>query len=128
MIDGATVLVADDNDGIRSTTAMILKSVGCDVVEAVDGNAALEELRSRQVDVAVLDVRMPGRDGISVVEDLYPHPPPPGVVMASAYEIDRDVRTRLGGRVLRYMRKPVPPNELIEAVGEAAEIAKAAQV
>jgi len=121
MIDGVRVLVADDNEGIRSTTSMILKSVGCIVVEAEDGQAAIEELMSQPVDVAVLDVRMPKRDGVSVVENLHPEPPPPGVVMASAYDFDNELRARLGTRVFRYLRKPVPPKDLIDAVGEAAE-------
>lgn len=125
MIDGVRVLVADDNDGIRTTTAMILESVGCTVVQAEDGQVALERLRSQPFDVAVLDMRMPIRDGGSVVEHLNPEPPPPGVVMTSAYAFEDELRSRLGAWVFRYLRKPVSPMDLIEAIGEAAELVRA---
>ena len=115
------VLVADDNDGIRDTTAMILRSAGYDVLEASDGDAALEELSRNSFSVAVLDVRMPKRDGVAVVEGLDPAPPPPEIVMASAYDFDSELRARLGTKVFQYLRKPVPPRDLIEAVGRAAE-------
>ncbi len=115
------VLVADDNEGIRDTTAAILRSVGYTVTEAQDGEAALEELAKKLFDVVVLDVRMPRRDGISVVETLSPEPPPPVIMMASAYDFDVDLRQHLGTRVFKYLKKPIPPKELIEAVGEAAQ-------
>jgi CheY-like chemotaxis protein len=115
------VLVADDNDGIRDTTAAILRAVGYTVTEVQDGEAALEELAQKPFDVVVLDVRMPKRDGISVVETLSPEPPPPVIMMASAYDFDVDLRQQLGTRVFKYLKKPVPPKQLIEAVGEAAQ-------
>src|ERR1035437_4419189 len=115
------VLVADDNDGIRDTTAAILRAVGYTVTEAQDGEAALEELAQKPFDVVVLDVRMPRRDGISVVETLSPEPPPPVIMMASAYDFDVDLRLQLGTRVFKYLKKPVPPKQLIESVGEAAQ-------
>ena len=124
MMDGVRVLVADDDDEVRSTTAMILKSVGCSVVEAEDGHGALDTLASQPIDVVVLDVRMPRCDGIAVVERMRPEPPPPVVLLDSAYDLDHELRTRLGARVFRYMRKPVLPKDLIAAVGDAAEFAR----
>ena len=115
------VLVADDNDGIRETTVSILKGVGYEVTEAVDGQDAMEKLAAGDFDVAVIDVKMPKRDGVWVVENVDPVPPPPAFVMASAYNFDDEMRNRLGARVLDYLRKPIPPRDLIEAVGRAAE-------
>lgn len=114
------VLVADDNEGIRDTTAAILRGAGYAVTEASDGQAALDELSQHDFNVVLLDVRMPRRDGISVVETLRPEPPPPVIVMVSAYDFDTELRKHLDQRVFRYMKKPVPPKELIEAVGQAA--------
>jgi CheY-like chemotaxis protein len=123
MIDGAEVhvLVADDNDGIRTTSAAILRSVGYTVTEAQDGEAALEELNQKPFHVVVLDERMPKLNGTEVLENLAPEPPPPVIMMASAYDFDSDLRQRLGTRVFMYLKKPVPPKELIQAVGEAAK-------
>ncbi|HVA43891.1 MAG TPA: response regulator [Acidimicrobiales bacterium] len=114
------VLVADDDEGIRDTTAAILRCVGYTVVEVQDGEAALAELAITSFTVAVLDVRMPKRDGISVVETLDPEPPPPVILMASAYDFSPELRDQLSPRVFKYLKKPVPPSLLIEAVHEAA--------
>jgi len=59
---------------------------------------------------------MPKRNGISVVENLRPETPPPGIVMVSAYDVDSDLRQRLDQRVCKYLKKPVPPKDLIDAV------------
>ena len=113
------VLVVDDNDGIRETTAAILRSVGYTVAEAQDGEAALEELNQKPFDVVVLDERMPKLNGTEVVRTMCPEPPPPVIVMASAYDFDSDFRENFGHRVFRYLKKPVRPKDLIEEVGAA---------
>jgi CheY-like chemotaxis protein len=121
MIDGVEVrvLVADDNDGIRDTTAAILRSVGYTVTEAQDGEAALAELAHNPFDVVVIDERMPKMDDTEVVRTMFPEPPPPVIIMASAYNFDLDIWQRLGTRVFKHLPKPVPPKVLIEAVAEA---------
>jgi CheY-like chemotaxis protein len=121
MTDDAKVLilVVDDNEGIRDTTAAILRAVGYTVTEAQDGEAALEELAQKPFDIVVLDARMPKLDGTSVVKNLDPEPPPPIIVMVSAYDFDLDLRQHLGQRVFKYLKKPVPPKELIETVAAA---------
>jgi len=123
MIEGpkVLVLVADDNEGIRNTTAAILTAVGCSVTEAQDGEEALAELSQTPFDVVLLDVRMPKLDGISVVTDLRPEPPPPRIIMVSAYDFGVELRQLLGDRVFRYLKKPVPPRELIRTVSAACD-------
>ncbi len=54
-----TVLVVDDEDGVRASVRAILEET-CDVIEAEDGGVALDVLRAREVDVVMLDQRMPG--------------------------------------------------------------------
>ena len=124
--DSGLVLVADDNKGIRETISLILRDEGYEVVEAKDGEEALAKLATASFDVALLDVRMPITDGTSVVEALIPGPPPPGVVMVTAYEIGDDIRAKLGAKVYKYMRKPVAPVQLIDVVREAAMLTKRA--
>jgi CheY-like chemotaxis protein len=123
MIEGGKVLVvvADDNEGIRNTTAAILRAAGYSVTEAQDGEEALEELSQQPFDVVLLDVRMPKLDGISVVTDLDPAPPPPHIAMVSAYDFGADLRQRLGDRVFKYLKKPVPPKDLVGTVSAACD-------
>ncbi len=121
------MLVADDDLAVRQSTVRILKTLGYVVSEARDGEEVMAKLLDSEVDAVVLDVKMPRRDGISVIEGLDPSPPPPVVLLVSAYDIERQTRARLGTRVHRVLRKPVPPPILIEAVEEAVDLARAAR-
>jgi CheY-like chemotaxis protein len=125
MTPAARILVVDDDRAIRSTEAEILRSVGYSVTEAEDGEEALAELGEHEVEAIVMDVRMPRLDGISTVEHITPSPPPPGVLLVTAYDLDNETRTRLEPRVHTVLRKPVPPLMLIKAVEQAVDAARA---
>lgn len=127
MVDAASVLVVDDDEAIRSTEAEILAGLGYSVLEAADGTDALDKLAGRTVDAVVLDIKMPRKDGITVVNELSPQPPPPGIVLISAYNLDPETRQALGPRVVCVLRKPAAPHDLIRAVAEAVEVAKSSQ-
>jgi hypothetical protein len=58
------VLVIDDEPGVRTSVKMVLDGV-CEVLEAPDGPTGIETVRTRDVDVCLLDVRLPGMEGIS---------------------------------------------------------------
>ena len=127
MTEGAKVLVVDDNQAIRVTVTEILRAVGYRVSQAADGLQACEQLTGQDVDAVVLDINMPGKDGISVLEDLVPAPPPPGVLLISAYDVDPSTLARLGTSVHRFLRKPVPPQALIDAVAGAVAVSRSAR-
>jgi CheY-like chemotaxis protein len=69
VLDGATltrrgtVLVVDDEEGVRASVRAILEDT-CDVLEAEHGGAALELLKAHEIDLVMLDQRMPGEPGI----------------------------------------------------------------
>ncbi|HUC37464.1 MAG TPA: response regulator [Acidimicrobiales bacterium] len=121
------VLVADDDHDLRILTSEILRRCGFLVEEAQDGEEVLDKLARREIDAVVLDVKMPRKDGILVVEEMSPEPPPPGVLLLTAYDIDHETRVRLGGRIVDILRKPIPPTVLIEAVSQAVEVAQSAR-
>lgn len=110
------VLVADDNQGVRSTLCQILRDAGYTVLEAEDGDTALEQLQRHPVAVLVLDIRMPKRDGIALLDSLND---PPVVLLVSAFSVDEETRRRMGPKVHRYLRKPVAPRHLLECIAEA---------
>jgi two-component system response regulator PrrA len=112
----APVLVADDDYGVRTTVVEILRRAGYQVLEAPDGQSALATVRQQQVGLIVLDIRMPVLDGVSVLDAL---DDPPAVLLVSAFSVDPETRARVGPKVFRYLRKPVPPGQLLEVVAEA---------
>ncbi|MEW6472584.1 MAG: response regulator [Actinomycetota bacterium] len=112
-----TVLVVDDEVGMRETIADILTATGYDVTTATDGEDALRHLRSGTFSVVVMDIRMPVRDGISVAREL--GGPPPPVVFMSAYVADEHLAAAAETKAFAVMHKPVPPPRLLDVVARA---------
>ena len=115
-----TVLLAEDDDRLRETLAEIIAMRGYRVIEAADGERALEQLSAEQVEVLILDLHMPKLDGLEVLERL--EGPRPVVILYSAFEFySTDQLRQLGleGKVFRSLRKPVPPPVLLSSVEEA---------
>ena len=82
---GTRVLVVDDHAEFRTATRALLEAEGFDVVgEAGTADEALERARAVAPDVVLLDVRLPGRDGITVAAELQQLHPPPQVVLVSS--------------------------------------------
>lgn len=111
-----SVLVVEDNDNVRSSMSDILRSVGYTVVEAADGEDALSLLTTKRFDAMVLDLKMPRRDGASLLSALSD---PPTVVVVSAFELDDETRHRAGSTIVAHLSKPVPPQQLLDAVADA---------
>jgi CheY-like chemotaxis protein len=108
------VLVVDDDPDVRSSFAEILRGSGFTVEVADDGDAALALIAELEVRLVLLDLRMPRRDGFSVLEAMTDPPP---VVLISAFPFDRDIRSRVGTKVVNYLQKPVSPHKLLPIVG-----------
>ena len=112
----AKILVADDEKSIRLTVSQALSSQGYEVTTAVDGNTALEQLQSSSPDLLLLDIQMPGMDGIEVLQKAMTQQPSLKVVMVSAHgSVDNAVDAMKLGAV-DYLQKPFTPTELRELV------------
>ena len=112
----ADVLVADDEEPVRTSVAEILRSAGYSVVEAADGQAALDLLESGSVSVLLLDIRMPRRTGIEVLQAL---DSPPNVILMSAYRFEGEDKRSVGHKVFSHLMKPVAPRQLLAEVRAA---------
>lgn len=115
------VLVAEDEAGMRGSLAEILRSAGHIVTEAENGEVALRILNEKPIDVLVLDLVMPVRDGISLLQEI--DPPPPVVVVYSAFEYvtPTQLRDAVGTKVFRTLEKPASPRAIIALVADAVE-------
>jgi CheY-like chemotaxis protein len=110
------VMVVDDEESLRTSVADILRAAGYSVIEAEDGQAALDLLETKEVAVIVLDQRMPRRTGIEVLNAL---PAPPPVIFVSAHRIERSEREMVNEKVFAFLTKPVPPSLLLSEVAAA---------
>ena len=117
----ARVLVVDDEAAIRSSLAGILADEGYEAALAEDGDKALASVRERAPDVVLLDVTMPGRDGLAVLEDLRRTQPALPVVMMSGHgTIETAVQaTKLGA--FDFIEKPLSLDKLLLVVRHALE-------
>jgi CheY-like chemotaxis protein len=118
-VNGAVVLVADDEAGMRETLVDILEQHGYRVCAAGDGQAALEAIRAKSFDVVVMDVRMPRMDGVSVLREL--GAPPPRVILMTAYAQNEQLEQAHEMNAFAVVSKPFRVPELLGLVSEAAE-------
>jgi CheY-like chemotaxis protein/anti-sigma regulatory factor (Ser/Thr protein kinase) len=113
------ILVVDDD---RTTLQMIrlqLETAGHEVETARDGQGALAELARRPVDLVLLDVWMPGMDGLEVLARLRQAPSRPKVVMMTADDAPETLLRAVREHAFRYVTKPVEPAELLSVVESA---------
>lgn len=80
-----TVLIVDDHEAFRSSARALLEAEGFDVIgEAADGQKAVEAVAALRPDIVLLDIQLPGLDGLAVAEQLAAAPDPPQVVLISS--------------------------------------------
>ena len=111
----AHVVVVDDDEDVRSTVAEYLRRNGLSVTEA-DGGAALREIMgARPIDLALLDINMPGDDGLTLAREIRASGDA-GIIMLTAKsdDIDRIVGLEIGAD--DYVTKPFNPRELLARV------------
>ena len=118
--DGPLVVVADDDEDILTLVRVTLSGRGYRVESARDGSAALALLQEHAAAAAVLDIAMPGLDGLEVLTRVRNDPRladlPVVLLSARAQESDVAVGYELGAS--KYIRKPFSPRELVAAVEE----------
>jgi len=119
MTDPATVLIVDDDDEISSAAGLRLRAAGYHTLTAGDGEAGVAAAVANQPDVILLDVRLPRRDGLSILCELKrrsetKHIP---VVMLSASVVDQQAALDAGARF--FLRKPYCGDMLVQAVRTA---------
>ena len=112
---GYTILVADDEAEIRDLLRLYLENAGYAVVEAADGKQALDALRRTKVDLCILDIMMPQKDGYHVLRELRAESNIP-VMIISAKDADSEKILGLNLGADDYLTKPFNPLEAVARV------------
>jgi DNA-binding NarL/FixJ family response regulator len=116
------VLVADDHEVVRSGLASPLKDSEVDIVgEAANGDDAVAKAIKLQPDVVLLDIRMPGTDGLTALERIRVEAPDSRVVMLSTYDNPTYVARSVALGASDYVLKGSSRKELIAAITAAAK-------
>ncbi|HZU76296.1 MAG TPA: response regulator transcription factor, partial [Dehalococcoidia bacterium] len=104
------ILVVDDEPLVRSGVRMILESeADLEVVgEAPDGNEALAQAQALAPDVVILDIRMPGMDGIETTRRLLQRADPPRILILTTFDLDEYVYEALKAGASGFILKNVP--------------------
>ena len=108
-----SVLIADDEDPLRMTVAAWLKDEGFEVDQAADGEEAIRKISSKDYDVAILDIKMPGANGLEVLRYAKKNSPYTEVVMMTGMsDVGMAVEAmKLGSR--EYLTKPADMDQLV---------------
>ncbi|TDB38328.1 MAG: response regulator [Actinobacteria bacterium] len=112
------MLVADDNQQIRLLVSAALRSLGHEILQAVDGEKALEVAMAEHPDLVLLDVTMPKLDGFEVLRFLRKRPETAGVkvIMLTTAAQNTDLKHGADLGCDEYVTKPFDPRALREVV------------
>jgi DNA-binding response OmpR family regulator len=112
------VLVVEDDRAFRHAISTFLREAGHHITEVSDGGAALAALADQPFDVMLLDIGLPGINGLDVLNEVQNLPAPPRVVMLSADDTSETLLRAVRGQVDRYVTKPFAPGAIVEIVEE----------
>lgn len=111
----ARILIVDDDDDIRTLLAENLAKMGFESFQAENGRAMGRVLAKQAIDLVVLDLNLPGEDGLALCRDLRARLPLPVIMLTARGEpIDRIIGLEMGAD--DYMSKPFEPRELVARI------------
>ena len=126
----ARILLVDDDRAIRTTIELLLKRAGHQIVAASDGREGLKKIEAERFDTLIVDIFMPGMDGLETVQRVHQQQPELPVVVMSGMVFGSTVSspppdflamaTKLGA--VRSLRKPFRPHELLAAVDDSLNL------
>jgi CheY-like chemotaxis protein len=120
---GETILLAEDEEAIRKITISVLEQFGYRVIAASDGEDALRLFREQTgpIDLALLDINMPRKDGRAAYEEMRRQRPDIKVLFTSGYTEDLVRRKGLVPDGVPVVSKPVSPKDLLRKIREVLE-------
>jgi DNA-binding NtrC family response regulator len=116
------VMFVDDEESVRISWDRYLSAQGFDVTTVEDGGKAISKLRNEEVDVVVSDLKMPGVDGVQLLEWIHSKRPETQFILLTGYgseEVENTVR-KLGA--FDYLNKPISPDTLAAVVTAATHL------
>jgi signal transduction histidine kinase/ActR/RegA family two-component response regulator len=115
---GLRVLVVDDELAVRSVCTRALRIAGADVVEAETGEAAVDYATEHDIDVAIVDLTMPGIGGLETARQLRSLHPGLRIILSSGHR-DTDIQANIDSDLIcDFLHKPYRPSELLDLLNQ----------
>src|SRR5256885_898673 len=121
MSDPATLLIADDDPGLRESLERTLTREGFRVILASDGRGALERLQGGGIDLVVTDLKMPGLTGIEVLRAAKAIAPDVDVILLTAFGTVEEAVKAMKDGAYDFLTKPFRREQLLKLIGKALE-------
>jgi DNA-binding NtrC family response regulator len=121
MAEKIRVLLADDEERFTHSLAKVLKNRNMEVLTARDGASALQLLSQSECDVVVLDLRMPGMDGLTAMAEIRKIKPLVPVILLSGHVDVESCTLACDGGAAEVLMKPCPIDTLATAIENACE-------
>jgi DNA-binding NtrC family response regulator len=118
-ISGRNILVVDDQEVVRRSLLRSLADTHCNVEAVESGEEALRAMDARPFDVVMLDLRMPGVDGMSVLKTIKEKWPESEVVILTGYPSVETAKEAIRLGAHDYLAKPVSPDDVMRVAGSA---------
>lgn len=115
------ILVVDDEPIARQSLSDILRLEGYNVTAVPNGEMAVDHIRKYAVDLIVLDLKMPGMNGLDVVQVVNQVSPDTEIILLTAFGSMESAVEALRQRVHDYLLKPASPNQILESVRKGLE-------
>ena len=115
----AKILVVDDEPAVRESLDEILRLEGYHVVSVQNGDLAVKTLQSESFDLILLDLKMPGMDGIDVMRLATKIAPDTKIILLTGHGSMESAVEALRHSAHDYLIKPIPTHELLTSVGRA---------
>jgi len=112
----SNILVVDDEPVARQSLTDILRLEGYAVNSVPNGQAAVEYVRTHPVELMIVDLRMPGMDGLEVVQVINQVSPETEVILLTAFGSTESAVQALRLRIHDYLLKPAPPSQVVNSV------------
>ncbi|MCX5206194.1 response regulator transcription factor [Streptomyces sp. NBC_00237] len=121
--DPVRIVIVDDDQLVRLALRLVIDGEPdlTVVAEAADGDTAITVVDEQRPDVVLMDIRMPGRDGLSTTRELLTRAAPPRVLMLTTFDSDDLVLGALRAGALGFVLKDTPPARILDAVRTVAE-------
>ncbi len=119
-MSGLSLMLVDDEERFLSTTAKLLERKGHRVITAGSGQEALAELEKHEVEVVVLDVKMPGMNGLEVLSEIRIRFPLVGVIMLTGHGTIESAVEGMKSGAFDFVTKPCDIDDLLAKAEDAA--------